>query len=177
VTTDARAIITAGALAHEFDQSFAAPVRAPLAEMDDWLALRAGGDPHALRLAELAGLCADRPIVPLPARPPELLGIAGIRNALVPVFDLAVLLGYPAAPAPRWLVLVRGPQRVALAFETFEGHVRLPRDRVTSDAGSSVRRHLRGALHADAVRPIIDVASLLEAIARRARPEPAPGET
>jgi chemotaxis signal transduction protein len=153
----------------EFDRSFASPPRLETALFEDLLAVRVAEDPHVFRLGELAGLHADRRIVPVPSQRAELLGISGFRNTIVPIYDLRVLLGYPNGPPPRWLVLARGSPTIGFAFDRMEGLVRLPRDVVSLSAGADGnRKHVRGAVHTDAARPIIHVASLLEAIARRA---------
>jgi len=84
----------------EFDGGFAlSPPVASDAQVE-YLAIRVGGDPCALRLADLLGVYVDRKVVPLPSSVPSLLGIASFRGALVPVHDLRLLLGYlRTAPA------------------------------------------------------------------------------
>jgi len=176
-----RPALPAGDLARryreEFDQAFARARAPAAAALEDLLALRVGSDPLALRLSEIESVHANRTIVPLPSAAPELLGIAGLRNTLASIYDLRVLLGYPAGPPPRWFALARGAQPVGFAFEQFEGHVRLPRERVLASSGAApTRRHVAGVVDTGEPRSILDVASLLEVIARRAPAEPARGE-
>src|SRR5689334_2101663 len=102
------------ALRAEFDGSFGQPVRPPDAEHAELLALRAGGRRYALRLAQTSGLHPDRPVTPLPGPVTALLGLAGFGGTIVPVYDLAALLGHPGPDQPRWLVLAAGAPPMAL---------------------------------------------------------------
>jgi chemotaxis signal transduction protein len=168
---------TAASLRADFDRAFAdAP--APRADRaGDLLAIRLGGDPYALHLAEIASLHADPVIVPVPSPVAELRGLAGLRNNLLPVYDLRALLGYGTEGAPRWLVIARplaggaaGPvTAVGLAFDHLDGHRRA--DRTLAASGTAAeRQHVRGAVSIDgALRPVIDIPSVLDAITRRAR--------
>ncbi|MGH8471139.1 MAG: chemotaxis protein CheW [Gammaproteobacteria bacterium] len=146
--------------------------------LENLLAIRVGDDPYAVRLAEIASLHADRKVVPLPSRTPELLGLAGFRGAMAPVYDLRTLLGYARRSAPRWLLLVRTPDLVGLAFDLFEAHMRTPAENISStENGGASSLHVRGVVRtADGVRPLIHTASLIEAITRRARPDKPPKE-
>ena len=109
-----------------FDESFAAPpVQAPRDEAAFLLVL-AGDRPYALRLDDLAGLEAHRTIVPMPGDAPGLLGLCAVRGRLVPAFDLAAILGARGRKeTARWLVLVRDPEPIALAFDAFQGSRRV----------------------------------------------------
>lgn len=181
----ARTARSAAQLRHDFDQSFAqAPQEAAQAQgSEDYLAIRLGADAHALRLAEIAALAPLAALTRVPGPCPELLGLIGSRGRLVPVYDLRALLGY-AAPAlprsatggppgtpglPRWQVVLAA-QPVALAFDSFEGHLRLPRQAATAGSGPT-HRHVHEVLHAGpaGVRPIVSLASVLEVIRVAAR--------
>lgn len=169
MSTDQRQIAsTATELRRVFEASFAAPAAVEHGKFADALAIRVGGDPYALRLAEIAGLYADRQPVALPGPVAELLGVVAIRGLLAPAYDLAALLGYPPAPGSRWLVLVRSPHPVALAFASFESHLRLPEGSFSQHESGSDRRnarHLRGSAHAAGVlRPLIHVPAVLTTI-------------
>lgn len=173
-------------LRQAFDRSFVEPPRPALAEFEDLLAVRIGTDPYAVRLAATAGLVADRPVTRLPGAPPELLGVAGLRGAVVPVYDLGTLLGRPRAAtasdaAPRWLVLVAGSPPVAVAFDRLDGHLRVPRNAIAertaepsaagasqhNASGASARQHSAIVRTAGAVRAVIDLAAVRAAITAR----------
>ncbi len=164
-----RAATSAAELREEFDRSFAAAPVVARVVFDGFLAIRVGGDPYAVRLSDIASLHHDRKVVPIQSAVPELLGLAAFRGIMAPVYDLRALLGYAGGPAPRWLLLSGAPP-VGLAFDLCEAHLRVARENVSgTETEGSIRRHLDGAVHgAEATRPIIRIASVLEAIARRA---------
>lgn len=160
---DLRPLNKAAELRQAFDRSFAEAPAADAALFDDFLAIRLGADPHLLPLAEVARLLPLRGLTrlpsPTPGAAPELLGIVGIAGAVVPVYDLRVLLGYPAGEPPRWIVVCAGAP-LALAFDAFDGQLRHPRE-----AGPSTRAQvLRTAGQA---RPVVAVASILANIKAR----------
>jgi chemotaxis signal transduction protein len=145
-------------LREEFDHSFATPARRHDAVHTELLAVRAGGRAYALRLSQTSGLWPDRPVTPLPSPVRALLGVAGFSGAILPVYDLAALLGHPVPERPRWLVLAAGSPALALAFHELEGHVRVPEDSIVTEAAEHPPGCLRGmvALAGD-TRPIIDL--------------------
>jgi chemotaxis signal transduction protein len=162
----------AAALRQAFDQTFAAPpTRGTEAERLAFLAIGVGGDHYALRLAEVAELFADKRVVPLPSQSPDLLGIASFRGALVAVYDLRLLLGYPAAAPPRWLVLAAQDAAVGLAFDQLDGYIDAALDALAPMVGTErARPHLAETLRdADLIRPVIRAASILDMIGRRAQ--------
>jgi len=104
-----------------FDESFAA-LTAPQAQGQETLiALRINGDRFALRTSQIAGIAKCGKIVQVPARAPALLGLAGIRGELVPVFSINLLMGYGDAAEHSWMVLCETPVRAGLAFSDFDG--------------------------------------------------------
>jgi chemotaxis signal transduction protein len=117
----------AALLRRRFDQTFAEPHPPPPAALVDLLAIRLGGRRHVLRQDQVSGLVARRPVIALPSSHPQLLGLAGVRGVLVPVFALAGLMG-AEAPGERadWLVLCGHDEPVAFAFQNLDGYVRVP---------------------------------------------------
>jgi len=74
----------------------------------------------SLPLEQVSEVLRSRAITPLPGAPPELLGLVGLRGALVPVYRLADLIGISVAPdaaGPLWILVVPQPQLVGLALE------------------------------------------------------------
>jgi chemotaxis signal transduction protein len=162
---------TLDALRREFDDAFARAPAPAGAAPQPMLAIRVGEHPYALRLAQIAGLHADRHVTALPSALPALLGVSGFRGQIAPVYDLAVLLGYPAAAAPRWLVLVRGAQPLALAFERFDCHFLAAPEQVLAAAGAEGRDCVRGAVAQGGeagARALIELPALLDEIRRQA---------
>src|SRR5688572_16100946 len=168
-TTDAlRARLTD--LRESFDRTFSEPVAEAAAPSVDLLAIRVGRDAFALRLSQIAALEADRAITAVPSDHAELLGVAGVRGALVAVFDLASMLGLPRSPATRWLVRAQGAP-LAFAFDGFEGQLRVRAEDIASAEGGRAGR-TRDVVQKDgAALPVIDLSALVEALERRPRAE------
>ena len=156
-----------GELREDFDSSFASPARRHDAEHDELLAVRAGGRAYALRLSQTSGLWPDRPVTPLPSPIAALLGVAGFSGAIVPVYDLAALLGHPVPDRPRWLVLTAGSPALALAFHELDGHVRVPANTIVTEAAEHPQGCLRGMVPlAGDTRPIVDLPAARAAVHR-----------
>lgn len=160
----------AAELRRSFDRTFAQSAHLRTAPAEDFLALRIGGDPYAVRLLETAGIYAGRKIVPLPARLIELHGIAALRGLIVPVYDFAALLGYGSSGPGRWLLLARGPEPVGFSFAGFEGHFRVARqDLIAREETASARRYVRELAPGcgSVSRPVVSLVSLAETIKKR----------
>ena len=159
-------------LRRNFDRNFAEPPRSRETVALDLLAIRLGGEPYALHLAAVTGLFADKKLTRLPQAVSEFLGIAGFRGSVVPVYDLRVLLGCAGCAAPRWLI-VAAESPVALAFDGFDGHLRLAQEGIArQERVDAARPHVRELARVDGLpRPIVDLASILAAIRERARPD------
>jgi chemotaxis signal transduction protein len=169
--TSAMSLDRAAELRRDFDHSFQLPVLLADGTDEPFLAIRVLGDPYALRVTEVSGLFVDRPVTPLPGPLPELLGIAGFRGALTPVYCLARLLGYETPePARRWLATIADTRALALAFQGLDGHVRLPRGAVLpGHDAASTRRFVAGVLSTKgALYSVIDTRALAASIEARA---------
>jgi chemotaxis signal transduction protein len=158
-------------LRRAFDKSFSVAPVTRATDLEDLLDIRVGLDPYAIHLNQVTGVFADKPVTPLPGSFPELVGIAGFRGAIVPVYDLRILLGYPRGGSQRWLILTAGKTRIALAFDQFEGHTRVARSAIAEEgAGETQQHHVREVVRtANLVRPIVHLPSILEVIRKRAR--------
>jgi purine-binding chemotaxis protein CheW len=158
-----------------FDRAFALPSQRDDTPTEDFLAIGVDEQAIALRLSDVTGLFTGRKIMRLPSQAPALLGIAGFRGGILPVYDLGMLLGRPAAESPRWLVIAKGAA-VALAFDGFHGHRRISKAAILAheDAGRAgyAREYLRSE---GAVRPIVHLPSILDAI-KAAAHDTVPGE-
>lgn len=160
----------AAELRRAFDLSFADPPASGAAALDDLLEIGLDGTRYALRVSEISGLIADVKMTPVPTPVRELIGICGVRGVILPVYDLRALLGHPVHTRPRWLAMAAATS-VGLAFDVFEKQVRVPQEAVVPhDRGDTAVRHVREVITLDAVaRPIVSVASVLEAITSLAR--------
>ena len=163
----------AAQLRQAFDHSFALPPSADSPEVQDLLMIRVAGDPYAIRLLDITEIVTGRSVVSVPTITPGLLGLAGIRGGIVPVFGLSSILGYgPDSGSPRWMVLCGAEEPIALAFSNFEGYLRLPTSALHVDenfsATSEKTKYLdQVARTPDAVRAVISIALILATIRNR----------
>ena len=155
----------AAELRRDFDRTFAEPIRLDTAAKEVLLGIRIGEQRYAIRLAEAAGVHADKKITRVPGSSAALRGIAGFRGVLLPVYDLHVLLGHSSSEIPRWLV-VASAAPVALAFSAFEGQLRASPDEILPqlarpDVASYARELVRTQ---NFMGPILHLPSILDAI-------------
>jgi chemotaxis signal transduction protein len=149
--------------------------RAPLpeeVECIDLLAVRIGSEPYALRLSDLCGVFPRREILALPSPVPELLGLTALRGAIVPIYDLGMLLGYPAGEVRSMEAFVLAADHaVGFAFERVDGELRAPLAHVfPADPIVGLRNPLQETLRtAEFRRPIVRIATLLGSVRRRAQ--------
>ena len=151
-----------------FDASFALAPATSNKTSVDLLAIRAGDTPYAIRLREISGIFLDTTIEPVPSQHPQLLGMAAFRGAFLPVFDLRTILGQKLDEPPRWTLLVGAPTRLALAFDHFDGHLRIPDDAVASPQGPpAAAEHTREIVETGTgVLPVLHMPSVLATIER-----------
>jgi chemotaxis signal transduction protein len=166
----------AAALRAAFDRSFAEPAQLEMTPMEDLLAVRVGDDVVAIRLSEIAGLYVGKKVTRVPGGDPALLGIAGFRGTIHPVYCIATLLGRPAAASPRWLVIAAAAP-MALAFDGFERHLRVATETIRPrDVNAKDQPYARDfVLVQQFVRPILHLPSILDEI-RTQRPVVASGK-
>jgi purine-binding chemotaxis protein CheW len=162
---------TVADLRDTFDRSYSLPPSSLGAEqMENLLAVRLAGNPYAMRVTEITGLANNRKTVAIPSPIPELLGLAGIRGGLVPIYSLAVLLGYPREVASaRWLALCGNEDQAGLGFSDLEGYLRLPAQQVYAASQENMARgHITQVARVDGlVRPLVSIPSLMEMIRKR----------
>ena len=160
---------------NDFDALFARPAVCSAGERETLLGVRLGGDLHALRIRELAGLEPMRRIVPVPGGRQGLRGIAGLRGALLPVYGLAELLGYTGGTARggRWIALCRADGLVGLELPELQALLQATPDELCPSPGGAGRGPIRGVLRCAAteggVYALVSVPALLEQIAATAR--------
>lgn len=164
---------SAQALRDAFDASFVvAAAQSDATGREDFLTIRVAGGPYALALAEIAGVHHGATVVPIAGVAAHLIGIAGFRGAVAPVYDLGMWLGAPRAPSTPWIVLARAPWPVGFAFERLERHIRPMRDAAAGPPeADAVRPFVAGVLRTDdEVRPLVRLASIVDAISKLVGP-------
>ena len=160
---------TAERLRRAFDETFSVATSAADTDVQGLLCLGVRGEPYAVRLGEVTALLADQKIVPLPGSSPELLGLTGVRGAVVPVYDLGGLLGLArASQPPRFLVVAGELQSVGLSFERFDGYARVQRSQISSAAADAARLHCREVARVGPeARAVVAVGSILDTITEK----------
>jgi chemotaxis signal transduction protein len=154
----------AAELRREFDRSFAEAPFAGKSGNHDLLAIRLDQQHFALHLSDITGLFADKKITPVPGAAGFLLGIAGFRGVIAPVYDLQRLLGCPAVRDPRWLVMAASAS-VGFAFEAFDSQLRVPAAAITPHQQDDTQGLTSGVVRdAGILRPIIELSRALKAI-------------
>jgi purine-binding chemotaxis protein CheW len=143
----------AAKLRQAFDLSFALPPPPASQEVEDLLTIRVAGDSYAIRLCDIAGMVTGCKVVAVPAAAIDLLGLAGIRGDIVPVFGLASILGYSQPlESPRWMILCGADEYIALAFSDFEGYLRIPKSSLHADENlGATRQYVSEAASTNAV--------------------------
>lgn len=137
----------ASRLRADFDEAFALPPPPLSPPQLDLLLVGVAGQRYALLLPQVRALYVDRKLTEAPSPRRELLGLIGVLDTVIPVYDLSLLLGYPAASAPRFFVQVEAPSAFAVAFEHFERHVRVAQSAVAAASpGASGRPEASGSV-------------------------------
>jgi len=156
-------------LRRAFDASFATPMESAELDEEAFVAIGVADTPYAVRLSQIRGIHAEKTLVRLPSPLPSLLGVTGIRSDVIPVYGIRSFLAHPIeTEAPRWLLLAGSAETVALAFDRFEGHLRVPRANVADVRGDASTSHVRKVVAlADTKRPLIDVESIVSEIRRQ----------
>lgn len=167
-------------LRHSFDETWAAPFSEATEELpDSLLSIRVSGDAYAIKVSEIVGLVTGRKIVSVPAPIPELLGLAGIRGTLVPVYSLKAILGYGSDDEqPRWLALCGTEECFAVAFHEFEGYLRIARGELYPvEQNDAVRTHVKEVARGrGAVLAVVSIPLVRESIQERCRRSSVPKE-
>jgi purine-binding chemotaxis protein CheW len=123
--------------------------------------IRAAGEDYALSVEDVIEVAELGHITPVPGAPSAVLGVRNLRGTVLPVVDLATVLGLPqAGPSERIVVAEQAGRRAALAVESVTGVEQLP------SASEEVESpHLVGAALADgALVGILDVGSVLNSV-------------
>jgi chemotaxis signal transduction protein len=153
-------------LARDFDQAFTRPAPPVPDPPEELLGLRIAAQQFAVRLREIAGVEADRVVVPVPSPRPEQLGLCGLRGRLVPVFSLAALLGRAQIARERHsLVLVGRERPVGLAFDALDTCLRVPREALRPLSGAAHHPLAPSAVVAGGLLwPVIELGPLMAAL-------------
>jgi purine-binding chemotaxis protein CheW len=123
--------------------------------------VRVGGEPYALPVTDVLEVAPLGEVTPLPGAPPAILGVRNLRGQILPVVDLASLLGLATGAPPGRMVVTEGDgRRAGLAVEAI--------DEVEELAGAdepAESPYLTGAvLSANELVGVLSVSSVLQSI-------------
>jgi purine-binding chemotaxis protein CheW len=122
----------------------------------------AGGEHYALPVSAVLEIAELGHVTPVPGAPSGVLGVRNLRGQVIPVIDLATMLGLSADDASERIVVTEdGTHRAALAVtDTVDvGELGAATEQVES-------HYLSGALLVeDALVGLVDVPALLAAVA------------
>jgi chemotaxis signal transduction protein len=95
--------------------------------MGVYVMVRLGAEAYAMPVGHVREVAELGQVEPVPRARPELLGVRNLRGQILPVIDLAQLLGVPhAAPPARLLVAEASGRRAGFAIGDVTGVTELP---------------------------------------------------
>jgi chemotaxis signal transduction protein len=158
----------AGEMRQAFDHAFALRASVAAADVEDLLAIRVAGEAYAVRVRDIIEIATKCKVVPVPAAAHDLLGLAGIRGAIVPVFGLASILGHAQEPV-RWIISCSSHDPIALGFSELEGHLRVARSSIYANT-TPPRPYLTELARDDGeVRAMIAIPQLVATLRTRSK--------
>jgi chemotaxis signal transduction protein len=157
-------------LRNAFDQTFAvSPSIKTVEQIENLLSIRMHGNLYALRATEISAFARIPKIVSVPSPFPEVLGLAGIRGGVVPVYSLAAFFGGGCEEGPRWCAWCGSEEPIGFAFGEFEGYVRASQSQIFAQAQEDVTcEHAKSVLQIDEmIRPIVSLPSIVQLLSQR----------
>jgi purine-binding chemotaxis protein CheW len=129
--------------------------------------VRVAGEAYALPVEDVLEIADLGDVVPVPGAPPAILGVRNLRGQILPILDLAGVLGLSAAePAKRVVIAEDGSRRAGLAVDSVDDVAPLE-----SPAEGAESPYLAGAgLDDGALVGYVDVASVLASVGATPRP-------
>jgi purine-binding chemotaxis protein CheW len=124
--------------------------------------LRVGGEAYALPVENVREVAELGAVTALPGAPATVLGVVNVRGKILPVYELAAVLGIERGHGERQVLLVaeHAGRDAGLAVDGVEGVEPLPE--ATEETDSPL---LRGAvLEGDQLIGLLDAAALLDAL-------------
>jgi len=132
-----------------------------------YVRLRVAGEAYAIPVGQVLEVADPGEVVAVPRAPREVTGVRNLRGRLLPVVDLARVLGVePTAPARRLLVADVDGQQAGLLADEVSGVAELAG--ATEDTESEL---LQGAVLADGeLIGLLDLAAILRLLAPAGEP-------
>lgn len=158
-------------LRREFDLGFSRPAQIDGSAHEDLILFSIANERYAVRVREVKAILRTPRLACIPSRSSALRGIIAWRGELLPIFDLAELLGHPAQrELGAWSLLAGDTERAAFAFQHFERFERVAATAVSKEGPATSPR----VVGEDVVRiardilPIVSVSQVLANLAHEA---------
>jgi chemotaxis signal transduction protein len=164
-------------LQRHFGEAFARPQESSTAATHQLLSIRTGENRVMLRLAEVAGIHPCPKLVALPSPRPGLLGVVGVRGRVLAVYSMAALLGTARSETqPRWLLLPRASDQMALGVDSIEAFLNVPGSAMYPTSGAPEDALCPEIVQGSATtHPVLSISRAVAAIRRSLElPTPAP---
>lgn len=140
-----------------------------------WVCFQIAGQNYALPITRVSEVVQDLAIESVPGAPPEVLGIANLRGAIVTVLDLRQRLHLPmtSGDTARFTVIVeQGNERYGVLVDGIADVRKVNEAMIQPASGIGEAIHADGilGLHAqgDQLLTLLDASSLLASITRQA---------
>ena len=172
MTAGTSARLDAPQMCQAFDEAFTRPLGAGVDGKEDFLIVRIGGRPHAVPLDDVAAMQRAGPMTPVPGTVPELLGLATHHGEILPVYDLAAILGEAGGSGGASWHLATRHAPLILAVGGFDRHIRCHPDGVAPGpvAPAGTAAHIAARLLAEGSQyPVVSLASVIATIQRKAQ--------
>jgi len=88
--------------------------------VSDYVTLAVGDERYALPVQSVLEIAEAAPVAPVPRGGQALIGVRNLRGEVLPVFNLATVLGRVAGPCLRHVVVEQGGRRAGLAVGRVE---------------------------------------------------------
>jgi len=122
--------------------------------------LHVGQEDYALPVGEVLTVLDAEGLTPVIGAPPAVLGLRALRGRLLPVFDLATVLGIAHGSAHRVIVVLHEQTQAGLAVDDVLDVAELPEVDEREDAA-----YLRGAVLVDGgLVGVLDLAAILRGL-------------
>jgi chemotaxis signal transduction protein len=125
--------------------------------------LRVGEERYALAVADARTVIPLAGVAPLPGAPAALLGVCALHGQLLPVLDLAALLGVSGAAPRRVVISASGGVEAGLAVDDVLDVSELPAHAEPAPAEPLLRGRL---LRDEGLVGVLDLPALLDALER-----------
>lgn len=155
----------------DFDRSFSSPLSLQASEKENLLSIQVGKNYFAFKVSEILWLLRYQKVLALSNDAPGFLGVAGLQGRLVPVYDLAFLLGseVDGQNNPAWFIVCGKNERVGLAFSDLREYISPSKDEIQTSGGEHRKNeHICGWVkHSKGLIQIVSVSSVFNSIKKR----------